>query len=375
MDDFSKYNNEEFIYELFSDSHDNDLNYIFRGQFSQNITDSILALAEKNIEQVAETLKVRKRIYFILLECLQNITRYQPNKVSEIEESAIFVIQKRNNKYFVSSGNLIYNDKVEYVRSRLEIIISLDQDQLNHYYKEVLSNGAMTKEGGGGLGLIEMARKSGQKLMYEFKKIDETYSFFYYQISMESAAPANTPKLSAALSLDRVMGFHNGLMQKNILLIYSSIFLQETMLSVITVVGKQLNGSILFQKKIYNILVELFQNIIRHGKNPEKHIEGNPGIFFIVDRPDTYGLTCGNYIVNDNIKNLEERILLINSFDEKKLENFYSERLFNFDKINKFESGLGLIDMRIKSGNKLCYEIKKVNETYSFFILHVSVKK
>ena len=39
-------------------------------------------------------------------------------------------------------------------------------------------NGKLSKKGGGGLGLIDIAKKSRNKLGYSFKEIDEDYSFF-----------------------------------------------------------------------------------------------------------------------------------------------------------------------------------------------------
>ena len=42
----------------------------------------------------------------------------------------------------------------------------------------MLSNGEMSDKGGGGLGFIDIAKKSGEKLNYHIRKIDEKYSFF-----------------------------------------------------------------------------------------------------------------------------------------------------------------------------------------------------
>ena len=36
----------------------------------------------------------------------------------------------------------------------------------------------MSVKGGGGLGLIDIARKSGEKLQYNIREINESFSFF-----------------------------------------------------------------------------------------------------------------------------------------------------------------------------------------------------
>ena len=42
----------------------------------------------------------------------------------------------------------------------------------------------MSEKGGGGLGMIDIARKSGQKLDYEFLPIDDVFAFFTLTIKI-----------------------------------------------------------------------------------------------------------------------------------------------------------------------------------------------
>ncbi|MEQ1734263.1 MAG: DUF6272 family protein, partial [Bacteroidia bacterium] len=60
----------------------------------------------------------------------------------------------------------------------LDKINAMDKEQLKEFYKEVLAEGGFSEKGGGGLGMIDIARKSGHKLDYTFDPIDDTYSFF-----------------------------------------------------------------------------------------------------------------------------------------------------------------------------------------------------
>jgi hypothetical protein len=60
----------------------------------------------------------------------------------------------------------------------------LDKDGLKMLYKEVLSNEERSDKGGGGLGIIDIARKSRQKLVYDFMDVDDQYSFFSLYIKI-----------------------------------------------------------------------------------------------------------------------------------------------------------------------------------------------
>lgn len=366
---------EDFIYELFSNSQDNDLNYIYRGQFSQNVTDSILSLAEKNIEQIVESVKIKKRVYFIMLECLQNITRYQPVKVSKIEESAIFVIQKRESRYYITTGNLILNERVDFVRSRLDLINSLDREELKKYYRKVLTNGAMTDEGGAGLGMIEMVRKSGSKLSYDFKRVDNKYSFFYYQTAMHAPTFTGKKVENGGFSLEDIMYFHQLLNLKDISLIYSSLFTQANLLSLVQIIERQMHDPSSFRKRFFSIMVEMFQNIIHHGSSRNEGTEGKPGIFFISGNDELYFLNAGNFVRNEEVEPFRGSLMYLNSLEEKELNEYYERRLFDFDTGRAHESGLGMIDMRIRSKHRLSYDFNKIDDKFSFFTLQVGVEK
>jgi hypothetical protein len=80
---------------------------------------------------------------------------------------------------------LLPADKVPGLQARIDRINAMDKDELKQYYQDVLSLEGFSEKGGGGLGFIDIARKSGQKLNYEFLKIDENFSFFslYIKIS------------------------------------------------------------------------------------------------------------------------------------------------------------------------------------------------
>ena len=54
----------------------------------------------------------------------------------------------------------------------------MNADELKLFYKETLNNGTMNIKRGGGLGLIDIARKSGEKLQYNIREINDSFSFF-----------------------------------------------------------------------------------------------------------------------------------------------------------------------------------------------------
>ena len=363
-------------YDLFKDVHEDNFEYIYRGIFTQNITDDILSLAEINLNKVEDGAKIKKRIYFIMVECLQNITRHQDESIiKSSEENGIFVIQKKKSRYFITTGNLIPIEKVVIIRSQLEKINSLAPDKLKVYYKEILESGTLSDKGGAGLGLIEMARKSGNKLSFDFKPINDNYSFFYLTTEVPFAQEAvSEDDGHIDYSLADIIKYHEILNKENILINFKGAFNQDNLLSLLSFVEGQMKESV-FSIKAFNIMVEMLQNIVKHGDNIVPSEYGNLGIFFLSDVNKEYILTAGNYIKNDKIQPLQKKLEHVNDLPLHELDKFYDTTLLNPEIDDAKRSGLGIIDMRLKSEQKFDFNFHTVNNEYSFFSIKTGIKK
>ena len=126
-------------------------------------------------------------LHNILLECLQNLYHHidEDDVATSVKEnSALFMIKKEDGEYSIMTGNFITKENVDSLKHRLDKINEMDKDALKDYYKEVLNNGEMSAKGGGGLGMIDIARKSGKKLEYNFDEVDAHHSFFSLNIKV-----------------------------------------------------------------------------------------------------------------------------------------------------------------------------------------------
>ena len=76
------------------------------------------------------------------------------------------------------------NDQVPQLQDKLEKINSLDKDGLKAFYKDLIQASEISDKGGAGLGFVDIARKSGQKLEYDFHEINKEFSFFALKIKI-----------------------------------------------------------------------------------------------------------------------------------------------------------------------------------------------
>ncbi len=159
----------------------------FKGNVTSELLTSVLQIMESKMEKLNEPNKIKKKVYNILVEALQNLYHHLDKQEAinpKGHNTVIFMIGKTEAAYTVFTGNYIFNENADKLKAKLEKINSLNPDELKSYYKEVLNNGMMSEKGGGGLGMIDIARKSGQKLDFDFQKVDEEYSFYSLNINI-----------------------------------------------------------------------------------------------------------------------------------------------------------------------------------------------
>ncbi|NME69534.1 SiaB family protein kinase [Flammeovirga aprica] len=179
----------KYIYELHRTMLDKDLILVYEGEITQDITKSVLSMAERNMDSYGEQSKIKRKVFNVMVECLQNISKYAVpmEKQSDKKNSAVFMIGKEDNSYFITSGNPILSKNVRGIAQRLERINDLDKDGLKDLYKDIIKNGKISAKGGAGLGFIDMARKSGEKLRFDFEPINDEFTFF----SLKTTIPRN----------------------------------------------------------------------------------------------------------------------------------------------------------------------------------------
>ena len=175
------------IYSFYRKMEHNDIMLSFKGDVTSEMLTSMLQIMETKLDNLGEPSKMKRKVYNVLVECLQNLYHHRDEmKRTGIDEesAAIFMIGRNDNGYNIVTGNYILSDRVERLKSRIDHVNSLDRDGLKTLYKEVLNNDERSDKGGGGLGIIDIARKSGQNLVYDFMEVDKKYSFFSLYINI-----------------------------------------------------------------------------------------------------------------------------------------------------------------------------------------------
>jgi hypothetical protein len=353
------------------------LMFVYRGVVTTENSVPLLIILEKEMENSEFGFLGRKRLFMFVLESLQNVSRHS-HKTNHADMSMV-IYSKTDNGYTVTTGNVLHTTAVDELRARLEEINNLNPDGIREVYRKMLNSAEFSSKGGAGLGLIEMAKKTGNKLDYDFVKLDEEFSYFILSKTIDSdgiglhfVRETKSFYGKAVSQLERIMADHN------VYLIWMGHISPNVGKEVLSFTETKLHEedvNYIFRKRVFSILVEILENVLKYspGRDAEEQF-GMPVVSIRVDKR-AYYVTTGNLILNSNVNNLREKIEIINHYDSSALKDFFVKSLSSQDMNIESTGNMGLIDMARKSENKLAYKFEEINGLYSYFTLTVKIKQ
>lgn len=181
------------IFDLYDDLERQRIMLSFKGDLSPELISAILSLIEHKLELGEADHRVRKRVFNVVMECLQNLYHHhgrtktdEDGRAKKEEPQGVVMIAHAESGYSVLTGNFMAKPEVEALKSHLDHVNGCDPEELRNLYKNKLGDGQFTTSGGGGLGIIDIARKSGKKLEYGFVPLDNDNTFFSLNVNVGS---------------------------------------------------------------------------------------------------------------------------------------------------------------------------------------------
>lgn len=171
----------EFIYKFHDTMQQQQLQLVYEGEVNQTITKAFTSMTEKTMDESNENTTTKRRVYHVMVECLQNISKHADDKETGepiTPGSGIFLVGTLEDHYTVTTGNVISNERLMEMTELLEKVNKLDQAELKDLYRKTIRENRLSEKGGAGLGIIDIAKKTGEKLDYHFVKLNELTSFF-----------------------------------------------------------------------------------------------------------------------------------------------------------------------------------------------------
>ncbi len=352
------------------------LMFAYRGEVTSENSVLLLTLLEREMEFSEYNMVGRKRLFMFVLENLQNITRHATAQGNEVVSLVIY--NKTPDGYTVTTGNPIAAADVPVLKNSLDNINNLEPDKVREAYRKMLQESDLSSKGGAGLGLMEMARKTGNKLDYDFSHIDEHTSYFILSKTVDSGGQGvHGSKKEKPFSGRKVMILEQAMKAHDIYFIWAGPLTHDISKEVLNLNEARLNEAELghnLQKRVFTTLIELLQNVAQHSPGIEAEQEFGMPVAMIRNTKSSYIITSGNLIRNSDVGPLKQKLAMINKRDEEGLKQLLHTALKGQD-MTKISTGyMGLLEMARRSGRKLEYKFDDINDEYSYYILTVRLR-
>ncbi|OFX19939.1 MAG: hypothetical protein A2033_19020 [Bacteroidetes bacterium GWA2_31_9] len=159
-----------------------DVLFTYKGAITSELITDSLEIIENKLQESNFNPKHTKKLYNVLVESLQNLYHHSdlykfngtPSKY------VVFTILKQGDSFKVITGNFIKKDKIHFIKDRIEQLNSLSNEEIKALYKMVLNNDEFSEKGGGGLGMIDIVKRTDSKLEYCFEKFAEDIYFYIF---------------------------------------------------------------------------------------------------------------------------------------------------------------------------------------------------
>jgi hypothetical protein len=172
---------------------DNNISIIYSGPLWAEGIDGMAEFIQRRLDKDELTLNASQSIFSVFVEQVNNMLMYSvekeqsdnPEKHCPAAAKGIFMMGKHDNTYFLQTGNYMKTSSVDLLKGRIDHLNTLDKQELRQFFKEqrkAEDNNPESK--GGGIGLIEVARRATSKIDYEFIPHREGLTYFTMYVTI-----------------------------------------------------------------------------------------------------------------------------------------------------------------------------------------------
>jgi hypothetical protein len=315
--------------------------FAFRGHFVEQFTASLVDIGE-GASAIPEG-AFKRKMSFMLVESFQNILKHAESRHTiqqPIDDEGMFSFRHKANCTLIHSINVIRNESLALFKEAIERVNSLDAKELKELHLQSLQDNQLSERGGAGLGMIEMARKSGNKIHYRVDQIDGEFSFLHQMIVLGSEV--NEESLAGAL--EENAKFYGLMHQHRLMVFYKGDFTRKTILPIIEMTelgATQSEADARLSVKAIHVVVEMLQNVSRHTGD-----QSNQSFFAMGKNHVGLQVFTSNMIDPSHAEILRDKLRFLGEQNREDLKTLHREALrasLHFE--NKKSSGLGLIEI------------------------------
>lgn len=169
----------KITYSTFKDMYDNNIIFGYRGIVTSDLVRAVLDIMGHRMDEEVSDKKMSKKVFNVMVECFTNVYVDEEKLIdNEYDPMAMLMVKKVNGSYRVLTGNQVSTSSVKGLKEMIDRINLMSTEELKSFYQEMLQVEGAGDTGLTNLAIIDLARKSKNKLVYNFKFESTKFTFF-----------------------------------------------------------------------------------------------------------------------------------------------------------------------------------------------------
>ncbi|MEN7548323.1 SiaB family protein kinase [Rapidithrix thailandica] len=173
------------VLTFYDEMVNNGISLVYLGEFNQEITKMFTSMAEDEMGRNNEQTKVKRKVYHVMVETLQNMNKHSDSISDHHVGKGLFIIGKNEKNYFIITSNKIRKERMPQLKEMIDYVNNASKAELKQMYLKQIKEGSLSEKGGAGLGIIDIARKTGEKYQYQFLPLDSEHYFFMLKVKVK----------------------------------------------------------------------------------------------------------------------------------------------------------------------------------------------
>jgi hypothetical protein len=168
------------VLNIYDEMSENGISIVYLGEFHHQITKMFTSMAEENMDRKDEEKSLIRKVYAVMVETLQNMAKHSDEITDKYNIGrGLFMIGKKDDSYYIITSNKVTGEKKKDLEIAIKQVNSASKDDLKEMFRKQITEGRLSDKGGAGLGLIEIAKRTKNKLVYQFLPLEDDDSYFF----------------------------------------------------------------------------------------------------------------------------------------------------------------------------------------------------
>jgi hypothetical protein len=138
--------------------------FYFQGKFTSSNTEAHLRSIEKQLDLTKYSRAIKKRVYSLAVEMIQNMGHH--GMVCFNEGDSSFAVVSHSECIHLISQNCVFASDTSKIAESIDALNAMSDADLRKYHVELLCDNDFSSKGGAGLGLVTLARRSDGRIDY-----------------------------------------------------------------------------------------------------------------------------------------------------------------------------------------------------------------